>query len=406
MKPLRLLTWRRRLARPHAALVVSRRRPAFTLIELLVVIGVIGVLAALLLPAVQKAREAARRTQCLNNLKQLGLAFHNYVDVQQVFPPGCLDLEAPDNPWSDPTGLSNLGGVIAPPIQIPIPNQFVQVQINTPYPVFVRVTQNPSAPPLVLNVFNVTAPWSWHAFILPQIEQSTIGLDFGVVFNCTGINWAKNLPVNSGAPPLNAGIKTVIPTYVCPSATLPQQRPFGYAYTTYRGVVGAQPYPDLGGLNNPNPNPQADPNFIADTQNVLWSTNGILFPNVSIRPEDISDGLSNTLIVGESWFGIWGDGTSCCSRFRNDMPGLSQVAGEAAPTDFDLTWPGASVSGTPNCKFGPMPLTFFGFGSQHDQAVNFAFADGSVRPINRSIDRSLLRLLAMRADGVPIPSEF
>src|SRR5438309_1662617 len=78
---------------------IGTRRRGFTLIELLVVIAIIAVLIALLLPAVQQAREAARRTQCKNNLKQLGLAMHNYHDVHSCFPPAGIFLDQTTNVW-------------------------------------------------------------------------------------------------------------------------------------------------------------------------------------------------------------------------------------------------------------------------------------------------------------------
>ncbi len=192
-----------------------------------------------------------------------------------------------------------------------------------------------------------------------------------------------------------AAIKVPIPTFICPSAQVPTSRPGGYAFSTYRGVAGAQPYPDLNG----NPNPQGDPGFVADAGNLQWVTNGVLYPSSSVRIQDITDGTSNTLLMGDGQFGFWGDGSSCCARFRNDMTGAGGF-----PINFDTTW-NTNTMPSPSLEI-VFNLRFFGFGSQHDQAVIFALVDGSVRQISKVIDRSLIRLLAMRADGSPIPSEF
>tara|TARA_R110002111_G_scaffold2705_5_gene18048 strand:- start:36910 stop:37851 length:942 start_codon:yes stop_codon:yes gene_type:complete len=162
----------------------------FTLIELLVVIAIIAILIALLLPAVQQAREAARRTQCKNNLKQLGLAIHNYHETHRVFPPGyCGD---PGNSCSSVDGNNN--------------------------------------------------GWGWSVFILPFIDQSAL-------YNQLGVGQTKQTvcSVPSGAQAAttvgSADLqKTPIAAYICPTATDPMINPGrvsgGHAKSNYAGVSG------------------------------------------------------------------------------------------------------------------------------------------------------------------------
>ncbi len=361
--------------RPSAKGRKVRARHGFTLIELLVVIAIIAVLAAILLPAVQKAREAARRTQCLNNLKQLALACQNYHDTHKCFPSGDIDMGFPTTPFSDPYEVS----------QYITFTQSAQLGMQQRY----DINGNLILPPANLTIYTwvIAPPWGWQSFILPQIEQSTVGLRFDL---------QKNDVINL------TGMQIPVPLFICPSALLPSNRPpvtstgaggttsptvpngenpgsitgGGYAYSTYRGVMGAQPITDPA----------------SNSSDTDWMQNGVLYPNSATKISDITDGTSNTLLMGDSRYGLWGDGSSCCARFRNDR---------STPTDFDNYW--FWVQQPP---VQAPTIQYFSFGSLHEDMVIFALCDGSSRPIAKTIDKGLIRKLATRAEGTPIDSDF
>ncbi len=222
-------------------------RRGFTLIELLVVIAIIGVLIALLLPAVQSAREAARRAQCANNMKQIGIALHGYHDANGVFP------------MSTTSAASGPGGTCR-------------------------------------NGF-----YSWYAGILPYLEQSAvsnaINFSVGMADNCADPFLVYKATVGSGHPNATAG-HTVISTLLCPSDsyTLPEtmgtSRP---APTNYAGNAGWTPDTDVSGSRQGGRSLGRHNGFIGlvrPTTPAYWHTG-------PVRVSQITDGLSTTAAVAE-----------------------------------------------------------------------------------------------------------
>jgi prepilin-type N-terminal cleavage/methylation domain-containing protein/prepilin-type processing-associated H-X9-DG protein len=310
---------------PLPQLLAGRKPRGFTLIELLVVIAIISLLAALLLPAVQRAREAARRTQCINNLKQVALAAHNYLSSHRVYPPGYIDAGRCDYDLEFPP---------------------ITVQTSD-------LTSDPSMPPqVILDNWSLSPDWGWQAMLLPQMDAGAVALDFKVSKN-TPYNWER--------------VQTPIESYVCPSASLPAPRPYGLGYSSYRGCMGWWP-------TNGN-------ELTAEPRN-----NGMFFKHSALSDRDIIDGSPQTILFGETRFGFWSDAWSCCARARDDQG------------TFDSFWK-STIPLQGQCPCCPEPAllhTFFGFGGPHDGVIVFAFADGHVQTVAKTIDDGLFRNLCTR----------
>jgi len=323
----------------------SRQRAGFTLIELLVVMAIIALLIALLLPAVQQAREAGRRTQCLNNMKNLALAMHNYESSHKVFPPGFVDNDLPGDVVSHQ---------LPEPARIPLAgNQIVVVQ-------------------------NWTMPqdWGWHALLLPFMDQGTIQIDYAQ----PKLGNANN----------ESFVGNVIEAYVCPSSSLPSARPTlaagtpnwivngtrGWGYSTYRGSIGYLP------LTGTDPNGQTITN--------PPPTNGMLYANSAVSFRDVTDGTGQTILLGESLYGFWADGFSCCARPRDDQM-LNNT-----PQYFDMYWSDTNSG-----------LQYFSFGSFHTGDIcNVAMVDGSSRNLSKKIDRVVFQGLCTRNGRENLPEGF
>ena len=277
---------------------------AFTLVELLVVIAIIGVLIALLLPAVQAAREAARRTQCVNNLTQIILAVQNYDMAHRVYPPGSINDQGPIE--SIPQGYHH----------------------------------------------------NWISQILPYMEELSAyrHIDFAV-----SVYHENNAEVR----------KVRIPTLRCPSSPASQKE---VGFTHYAGC-----HHDL-----------EEP---IDTGN-----HGVFFLNSAVHYEDITDGASHTIFVGEK------------------VVDESETLGWMSGTRATLRNTGKAINAEMSGRYRRRPIAeppvergnlyVGGFESHHPGGANFALGDGSVRFLSETIEPAVLQQLAHRAAGKLLMGDY
>lgn len=289
------------------------KRRGFTLIELLVVIAIIAILVALLLPAVQQAREAARRSQCKNNLKQLGIAFHNYHDVHGILPPGFI--------------RRNSGG---------LPNNWN----------LICTTKSDGT-----AIDNSARGWAWGTFLLPMLDQAGL-YELLNPQGCRPANSGSTSgPYAGGEPPL----RTSLPAFLCP--TSPNDgRTFharfnGYAVSNYV-------------LNN-----QISESHARKT-----------------RFRDITDGTSNTILVGERHYykrTSPGSPDRSCGGVIYSV-GTDSTASVVGKANWPINTPKV---GDNNCGGGgDANQTRYAFGSRHTGGCHFVMCDGTVRFISENVE--------------------
>jgi prepilin-type N-terminal cleavage/methylation domain-containing protein/prepilin-type processing-associated H-X9-DG protein len=339
-----------------------KMRTGFTLIELLVVIAIIGVLIALLLPAVQKVREAANRIKCTNNLKQLGLALHNYHDAHERFPPGRKSL-------------GNTEGVnIATYAPDPVVYNLHGLVLLLPY----------------LEQDNLYRQWDLNA-AAGDFLGSQLGYPIGNAVLATPDATASG----------NAELAAVpIPLLRCPS-------------DPGEWTIAPSPYysPDLGKTGIHAVKTSYD--FIAQCQGVgyynwwlhaSFGTRYMFGENSTTRLTDVTDGASNTLAMGEQTLALYNGVTSAWAYAGWVSVGIDPVG------NWNTTFPAQGLNiwnynnnSPPNNTPGQR-ATWYNAASLHPGGVNFVFADGSVHFIQQSIDVPSLTYLSRMADGQVIPN--
>jgi prepilin-type N-terminal cleavage/methylation domain-containing protein len=309
----------------------------FTLVELLVVIAIIGILVALLLPAIQAAREAARRTQCVNNLKQIGLGILNFESTTKFVPAS-----------RQPCGIANWTVAILPYMEETA--AYSTWNHKTGY--YGQLAAN--------RTFQVGAYYCPSRRSAPQL--SIMG-DTPIDRDPTE---AANLPGGLGDYAAVGGDGKPAWDYAAPGEAAPNG-----------SFVHAGPFDATGNPNVPNCN----------FANKIKA--GVKIQYV-VRLRNITDGLSKTLFVGEKHLHQDGFG-------RGDYSDSSVYNSDEAYVFLRYLGPNYALAISPIEKKGDWNYT--NFGSHHPEVCNFVLGDGSVRPISTSVDTITAGYLASRADG-------
>ena len=351
------MSFARRSASPTA-------REGFTLVELLVVIAIIGTLIGLLLPAVQSAREAARRSQCSNNLKQYGLAIQNHHDAKKVIPRGSPlppGISSSDWDHSNDWGGTGLG---------------------------------------------------WQAHILPYAEFATIYDKLDWANPTDGVAWSgaqKLRDQDLGGGQLMRAVQ--VPFTRCPSDDGPAHQwgsaQNGYAQGSYSGSMGSQATPSADGNCN---------HFFGFNESLPWNAdhgNSFRFQDLSgvfsrrcrdmkgMTFQMVSDGLSKTIFVGEA-LGTCHDHLDGQWGFNgfNNAHASTTVPINTMTTCYD-NQAMAAAAGAPNPQcFTKSNWNYsWGFRSRHPGGSSFLFGDGSVKFLPEGINHNVYQRLGGRKDG-------
>jgi prepilin-type N-terminal cleavage/methylation domain-containing protein/prepilin-type processing-associated H-X9-DG protein len=361
----------------------TRRIEGFTLIEMLFVIAIIAVLVALLLPAVQQARESARRNQCQNNMRQIGLALINYNRQHSFLPSGSIHSTSPLLSDQSPDGAGWIAQILP---QLGEEGIWQQVNFDAPYRSFASPsdlaqfdldmkawqaaqdgTEPPAQPELPAPPQSSDPPGEEP----PQPELDGAMVETSDMGSTPFVPILKTFAQGDPAPTLATSTRLPVLSFLhCPSFWGTSQ-----TYSNYSGCHNSTEIP------------------------ISAEADGLLYLNSSESLESVPDGVSCTVVVGEvaqlpmesRWF--LGDRTTL--RNADALPKFDKTNSMAAASSLQPT-----STAEESAKLQDEVRRAVGtFGSLHIPSVNFLYADGSVRPVHRHVSLTVLRSLVRRNDG-------